>query len=156
MLAWQRNWTLGTTGHFTKSLFPKVSKGPTILNSEKLSHTEKRVLMRAASGHFPTKQYLTKRKLLEDELCSACGVVENLDHILRNCQHGFDIRFTQAGGVALSDHSLNEIFNSEILLSEAAKVLLEYLKRKNSSHLKQGVPPPLSSDLETVMLDNIN
>ena len=105
MNKWQLEWNTSHTGRFTHELFPQVSIGTKFLNLP--NRTSQKLLFKAASGHFPSNDYLTRFKIKNDEKCPNCHFQDSIDHILTKCNRFASMRHYHVIGLQQPRPELN-------------------------------------------------
>lgn len=92
---WNREWEEANTGRATYHIFNKVefhSKYRDIY-----PETHRKLLNRAASGHFPVNAYLKRIQKRETDKCNYCNNKETIEHLLVKCPRFESIRFIEIG-----------------------------------------------------------
>ena len=128
--AWENEWQINNTCRHTRSIFKKPKHHTTIISSKILTYKERRILFLAASGHFPCRSHLFRIGKQKSENCKHCSEKETLEHILKNCPLS-TIGKVIREDTRLENLSLEDIFNNEIKLKEAASILEEYVLRED-------------------------
>ena len=92
---WLDRWEKESTGRLTYEVFKTVEpKG-------KYSHIhpeyDRKLLNRAASGHFPVNSYLKRIKKRENDLCIHCKTRETIEHLIVYCNRFEELRVKHLG-----------------------------------------------------------
>ena len=95
MKTWTENWRKETTGRLTHEIFNKVElKGK---YSHVKSEYDRKLLNRAASGHFPVNTYLKRIKVRDNDACNYCKKTETIEHLIVHCTRFQAIRVKDLG-----------------------------------------------------------
>ena len=92
---WENNWRQETTGRLTYQIFKEVER------KGKYSHVNneyhKKLLNRAASGHFPVNTFLKRIRKRADDTCNYCSQKETIEHMIVHCPRFEAIRIRELG-----------------------------------------------------------
>ena len=130
---WKDRWVQGQDCKFTRSLYSEPRLNSPINSNKLLTYHERRVMFKAASGHFPSRSHLNRiGKLLSHECTHCYKTEETVDHIIRDCP------LSTLGNILtdltnLSLYTMERIFNDEVLMKHAAIKLIKYLEREGLS-----------------------
>ena len=119
---WQLNWNTSTTGRFTHKIYPTVT---TDLKFDKICKTnEQKLLLKAASGHFPTNDLLKRMKLRTNDSCPYCKHRDSITHVLTECSRFSGTRslYTRTM-VTPPEINIINMFTNDRLLQLSTKIL---------------------------------
>jgi len=83
--AWQSFWEKSSKARRVYSIFPDVAE------RAKMQLEIEGGLLHFVTGHGPYRQRLKDLKLVEDNMCHACGVIASPDHVVLRCQETEDL-----------------------------------------------------------------
>ena len=115
---WGESWRHETTGRITHEIFHTVE------HKGKYSHVipeyHRKLLNRAASGHFPVNAYLRKIGKSEQDKCNYCTQRETIEHMIVHCPRFEAIRVSEIG--------INREDNLRFYLTKAHETTIKILK----------------------------
>jgi ribonuclease HI len=125
--SWQRNWSSSDKGRLTHTLFSKVST--TVSFMESRNATQRKVLLKAASGHFPVNDFLQKIRVRENSSCPYCrSSRETLEHLIVRCPRFMYKRFSYTSQLKNPPvFELTSAFRNPDLYTLTAEILLTRL-----------------------------
>ena len=99
---WNREWENADTGRATYDIFKKVDFGSKYKDVYPEHH--RKLLNRAASGHFPVNAYLKRIQRKETDKCNYCNKRETIEHLVVKCPRFEALRF-----IELSTNRIDEL-----------------------------------------------